>query len=548
MILSSEARIAAAVEAGAWSRTTVDDLFRKAAAAAPERTALTDVGASAVPGLGSSYTYADANRRIEGLAAFFSSIGLRPDMVIGIHLPPCADAAVVTLAALRAGLVVSPLPLHWTKAEMETAIGVAGIKAIVTASEIEGQPSGELVRDVAGEVFAIRFVFAVGEGLPDGLIDLAEVMAEVDALGAAPAVPRRGSPSDHVALLSFTRTVDGRLCAVPLAHAALVAMAAAHVREAGIEAGATLFDLMHPASLTGFVGCLVSSLVVDGTAAFHNGIRMRLIAEAAGQCGADRVIAPAALGPALAAALPAEVGLSLAWTGLDGRKPAAVPAARPVVDLITYGGLTLLPAARDDDGAPRDIAVGPHRLRTMPLDGPVLAEARLKGRGTRDRRVTSGELLLSGPLVPDAPWPEPVSGNVGGVLAFMSDGALRTGLTAKVSQDGATLTVTGTTTETIVVAGQAISPARVDDLLQRHPAIVDAAVFGIEDRTLGARLGVAVVNRPGRRLTLDELNEWLDAEGASVLDRPATLIAVPEIPRAADGSVARKSLFLAAVA
>ena len=183
MILTSEQRAEAYVASGVWSNVTLVELLRRTAIVAPETIVFEDVGIGAVPGLSAKYSFAEAEKRINGLAAFFAAVGLRPDMVLGIHLPPCADAAIVLFAALKAGLVVAPLPVYWTKSEIEAAIEAASIKAMVTASEIENEPSGELVRDVAADTFAIRFVFAVGDGQPDGLIDLTEVLADLDALG-----------------------------------------------------------------------------------------------------------------------------------------------------------------------------------------------------------------------------------------------------------------------------------------------------------------------------------------------------------------------------
>lgn len=543
MILSSEARIAAAVESGAWGRSTVDDLFRRAAAADAERTAFSDKGSPNVPGLGARYTYGEADRRIEGLAAFLSSVGLKPDMVIGIHLPPCADAAIVILAALRAGLVVCPLPLHWTSREMETAIAVAGIKAIVTASEVEGDATGERVRDVAAAVFAIRFVFAVGVGVPDGLMDLAEVLSIADQIGPAPTVNRRGAAADHVAMVGFCRNGTGQLAAAPFSHSQLVAMAMAHVREAGLAEGATVLSTLHPAGLGGLAAGLLSALALQGTAAFHYTLGARSIAAAA---EAGQIVLPAALGPILSPHLPADVGFTLVEVGIESGRAAMIPGGRTVVDLTTFGGLTLLPRRRDG-GERGPLPFGQLRL-SGPADAPVLAELKIKGRGTRDRRASEGELLISGPLVPDTPWPEPISGNAGGVIAFTSDGALRTGLSARPATNGTSVEVFGAVTDSILVAGEIHPVADLDAAVRAHPDVADAAVYPLKDDLLGSRLGVAVVGQPGKRLTLEALHAWLEEAGLSPVVMPTTLLSVPEIPRAADGTVVRKALFMAAVA
>lgn len=541
MILTSEDRARAHVESGAWNHVTLNQLLRRSAVAAPDAVAFEDIGAEAVPGLSARYSFAEAERRIDGLAAFFAGVGLKPDMVLGIHLPPCADAAIILFAALRAGLVVAPLPVYWTKAEIEAAIEAASIKAMVTGSEIEDEPSGELVRDVAADTFAIRFVFAMGNDMPDGLIDLAEVLADVEALGPPPEIVRRGQAADHVALLSMARNPDDELLIVPYSHNQLTAIATGHLLEASIAAPETVLSTMHPASLASVAGSIATALMSGGHVAFHHGTSLSGLAAAVEAAGATRVVLPEVMVTPLAARLARPVAFSAVGAGL-GLTPTA---AADTVDLVTLGGLCLLPRARDDGSA---VAFPDGEVRMGGVDmAPVLFEARLKARtAARGRKADSGELLLGGAAIPDAPWPEPQSGRRGALLGITSDGLLRTGLAAE-ERDGR-LVITGTLGETIGLAGITVSPKRLDELFRRHPGVADAAVFPIEAGPVGHRLGLAVVPKPGERLSLTEVLIWLEGEGAGKLDRPAALVAVSEIPRDADGLVRRDALFLQAVA
>lgn len=542
MILTSEQRAETYVASGVWSNVTLVELLRRTAAAAPETIAFEDVGVGAVPGLSATYSFAGAEKRINGLAAFFAAVGLRPDMVLGIHLPPCADAAIILFAALKAGLVVAPLPIYWTKSEIEAAIEAASIKAMVTASEIESEPSGELVRDVAADTFAIRFVFAVGDGQPDGLIDLSEVLADLDALGEPPEVTRRGEAADHIALLSMARTPDDELLIVPYSHNQLMAIATGHLLEAGIVAPETVVSTMHPASLASVAGSIVTALMSGGRVAFHHGTSLAGLAEAVESVGADRIVLPEVMVAPLAAQLDRPLAFSAVGVGL-GLAPA--PAAR-TVDLLTLGGLCLIPRARDANGGPVALPAGAAHMGGLSA-APILFEARVKAKaGARGRKADGGELLLGGALIPDAPWPEPQSGRRSALLGVTSDGFLRTGLAAE-EREGR-LTITGTLDETIGIAGITVSPKRLDALFSRHPSVEDAAVFPIEAGPVGHRLGLAVVPRSGERPSLTDLLIWLEGEEAGKLDRPAALVSVPEIPRNADGTVRREALFLAAVA
>lgn len=541
MILTSEQRAETYVASGAWSNVTLVELLHRNAQAVPEAIAFEDVGAGAVPGLSASYSFAAAERRINGLAAFFAAVGLRPDMVLGIHLPPCADAAIILFAALKAGLVVAPLPIYWTKSEIEAAIEAASIKAMVTGSEIEDEPSGELVRDVAADTFAIRFVFAVGDGQPDGLIDLSEVLTDLDALGEPPEVARRGEAADHVALLSMARTPDDELLIVPYSHNQLLAIATGHLIEAGIVAAETVLSTMHPASLASVAGSIATALVSGGHVAFHHGTSLAGLADAVETAGADRVVLPEVMVAPLAARIDRSLAFSAVGVGL-GLAPA--PAAR-TVDLLTLGGLCLIPRARDAAGGALALPSGAAHMGGLDT-APVLFEAKIKAKATARSRKAEGELLLGGAAIADAPWPEPQSGRRSALLGVTSDGFLRTGLAAE-ERDGR-LVITGTLGETIGIAGITVSPKRLDALFSRHPGVEDAAVFPIEAGPVGHRLGLAVVPKSGERPSLTDLLIWLDGEEAGKLDRPAALVSVPEIPRNADGSVRREALFLAAVA
>lgn len=549
MILSPEDRTRAYVRAGIWNRVTVDQVFRKGLTMGAERPCLLDAGPTSVPGTGAAMTFAEADRRVEGLAAFFAGIGMRPDMVLGVHLPASADAAVIVLAALRAGLIVCPLPLAWSRAEIEAAIAAASIKAIVTASAVEDDPIGEMVRDVAGETFAIRFVFAVGAGLPDGLIDLSAVLADLDALGPAPEIVRRGAPADHVALLSFARSAEDKLVVVPYAHNHLVAIALGHLLEGGLEGGARLLSTMHPASLAGLAGGLVTALLAGGSVAFHHPTTLDGLAEAIEEADAARAVLPAAFGAAAAALGGDRLGLSLVSTGLE--RTEAVAGAGRTVDLLTVAGHCLVPVKRTADGRSRGLPAGAARLPGAASDAPALVECRVKPRmrpGDRKPPGGEGELLLSGGMIPDAPWPEPASGGSGASLAFSSDGQMRPPVIATAAPGAERLTLAAPAFDAVVSCGRTISPTRLDQLYRRHPKVQDAAVFGMEADAVGERIGLALVPKPGERPTLADVLGWLDGEAVGALDRPTSIVIVPEIPRGADGAVLRRSLFTQAVA
>src|SRR2546428_13982525 len=57
----------------------------------------------------------------------------------------------------------------------------------------------------------------------------------------------------------------------------------------------------------------------------------------------------------------------------------------------------------------------------------------------------------------------------------------------------------------ITSGGVNIYPAEIEDVLHRHPAVEDVAVFGVPDDNWGERVHAAVQLRPAEALTADEL-------------------------------------------
>ena len=57
----------------------------------------------------------------------------------------------------------------------------------------------------------------------------------------------------------------------------------------------------------------------------------------------------------------------------------------------------------------------------------------------------------------------------------------------------------------IISGGVNIYPAEIEDVLHRHPAIDDVAVFGVPDDDWGERVHAAVQPRPGAAVTAEEV-------------------------------------------
>lgn len=85
-----------------------------------------------------------------------------------------------------------------------------------------------------------------------------------------------------------------------------------------------------------------------------------------------------------------------------------------------------------------------------------------------------------------------------------ADGWLHTGDLGYMDEDGFVF-VTGRLKELIIKGGENISPREIDEVLYGHPAVMDAAAFGIADEHYGEEIMCCVVLKPCCQVTEEEL-------------------------------------------
>jgi fatty-acyl-CoA synthase len=88
--------------------------------------------------------------------------------------------------------------------------------------------------------------------------------------------------------------------------------------------------------------------------------------------------------------------------------------------------------------------------------------------------------------------------------ALTPDGFFRTGDSGHLT-DAGDLVFAGRVSEMIKKGGINISPAEVEDVLMRHPAVAQAGVVGVPDRQQGELLAAFIVPKSGHAPTPDEL-------------------------------------------
>jgi long-chain acyl-CoA synthetase len=96
--------------------------------------------------------------------------------------------------------------------------------------------------------------------------------------------------------------------------------------------------------------------------------------------------------------------------------------------------------------------------------------------------------------------------------------------------------------EIIIRGGENISCIEVEAAIYRHPAVAEAAVFGLPDERLGESVGAAVVLRAGETLAADELQTFLREHLAGFKVPEHIWFHAEPLPRIASGKIFKRQL------
>jgi long-chain acyl-CoA synthetase len=147
----------------------------------------------------------------------------------------------------------------------------------------------------------------------------------------------------------------------------------------------------------------------------------------------------------------------------------------------------------------------------------------------------AGELWVKGPQIMQGYYQSPEE-----TEKALVDGWLRTGDIVRMDADGY-FYILGRTKELIKVGGMQVWPAEVEEVLLRHPAVIDCGVGGVQDSFRGEVVKAWVVIKPGFALEEEELIEWCKPFLVSY-KIPAAIYFVKEIPRTSVGKIRRQVL------
>ncbi|TFW04909.1 AMP-dependent synthetase [Oxalobacteraceae bacterium OM1] len=168
---------------------------------------------------------------------------------------------------------------------------------------------------------------------------------------------------------------------------------------------------------------------------------------------------------------------------------------------------------------------------------PVFSEMRIELEdGSVGGPGEVGEIVGRGPLLMPGYFKRPDL-----TAQAVVNGWLKTGDLGYVDADGY-LYLVDRKKEMIDSGGVKIYPRDVEDVVVRHPAVQEAAVFGIPHEKWGETPLAAVVLREPDAISADELKEWINARVSARYQRVSGVEILEAFPRNAAGKILKREL------
>ena len=122
-----------------------------------------------------------------------------------------------------------------------------------------------------------------------------------------------------------------------------------------------------------------------------------------------------------------------------------------------------------------------------------------------------------------------------------TDGWFETGDLAKIVHQKY-IRITGRSKDIIIRGGENIPVATVENALYRHPQLQDSAVVAKPDERLGERACCFITLKQNTEIDLQQIKDYLSAEGLSKNYWPEYLEILPAMPRTASGKIQKFKL------
>ena len=501
------------VASGAWGADTLPGWLAARAGTAPASAAVLD----AAGGL----SYAELHAQALRLAAGLHALGIGRGDVVAVQLPNLREFLIVYCAIARVGAVLSTAYMPYRDADLRALLTHSRARALVCLARTKDYAPAQAVLAMKAQLPSLEHVIAIGDA-PQGAVGYASLAASDGALpnDLAPA------PADPLLLL-YTSGTSASPKAVPQTHQAMLGNARLGAPEHGIGAGDVLLSAAPFSHLFGLYSFHLAASVGAANLllpAFTPADLAQAIAK-----GRPSVLfaGPAHLAAMLKSGLLDSTDLSSIRLVICSGSACPPELVRAVAARLRNGRFSQLWGMTETQAGLYTRPGDPAELATVSAGRPSPGtEVRIaSATGSALPAGAEGELQVRGGLL----FPGYYANAEANAQAFTPDGWFRSGDLA--TQDAAgNVRITGRIKDVINRGGVKYNPRDIEDLLDAHPDVLQAAIVPVPDPVLGEKACCFVVPKGSLPPTLEALCAWLLERGVARVKLPERLEIVAEMP------------------
>jgi len=505
--------------------------------------------------LGHDLSYQDLDRLTRDFAAWLQQgSGLQRGDRVAVQMPNLIQYLVVVLGVLRAGMVVVNTNPLYTEREVEHQFNDADVKLLVVQANVARNASLVLPKTSVEQVIVTeladlhpapkRHIINLVAKYVKKLVppfDIPGAMKLRNVLKAGRALEFQPVPAgaDELAMLQYTGGTTGVAKGAMLSHGNLVANVmqcdaffASH-KLAG--AGDIFMQPLPVYHIYAFTASMYSLYVGAQTVFIPNPRDLPSLVKAFEQykprlfCGLNTLFVALCNDAAFK-----QLDFSTLKVTLSGGMALTEAAAAEWQDITGcvvsegYGLTETSPVATSNPG-------GAQQIGTIGLPVPCTEVRVINDQGEPLGLDEAGELCIKGPQVMQGYWRRPEAT----AEVISPEGWFATGDVAVIQSDGY-LRIVDRKKDMIVVSGFNVYPNELEDVLSKHPAVLECAAVGVRDETSGEIVKMFVVPRDAS-LTEQAVKDYC-REHLTAYKVPRLVEFREDLPKTNVGKILRREL------
>ena len=474
-------------------------------------------------------TYAQVEHQAGLVAGNLLALGLEPGDKVAVQLPNLPQFLLAYFGVMRAGMVMVPLNPLLRSSEVAYHLENSDSRVLVTFDLF-----AEEAHRGAGSVPGLTtYVVDGGTGQrPEGTHGFEELLAPVGVPDIAP------TNADDTAVLIYTSGTTGKPKGAELTHFQLLMNCTIGAELLGVEEDDVSIAVLPLFHVFGLSSVLNPTIRFGTTTVLVPRFEADAVLDAIEQHRATLFSGVPTMYVALLQAETKGRDLSSLRVGISGG--AAIPGEVIRAFEEKFDGVVILEGyGLSETASTTTFNISAEQRKVLSIGRPVWG-VQVRVVDDQDRTLPPGpehvgEIVVRGHNVMKGYYKNPEA-----TAEAFRGGWFHTGDLAYADPDGY-LFVVDRLKDLVIRGGYNVYPREVEEVLYEHPAVVEAAVIGRPDDTLGEEVVAVVSLRPGVHATAEELVGFCK-ERMAAYKYPREIRVVPELPKGPTGKILKKEL------